>query len=97
MDSILGPGRGLVLVTSGTWIRNSVLFRQVRGDEAEGVSMNKSAGNAFRLDRRHVAGNTVAASAAVFVVRVFFEGGRARPIRRGWTMTIKADLVRRFS
>lgn len=96
-DSILGPGCGLVPVTGSACVRNSVLVRHRWGAEAEGVSANKRSGNPFRLDRGHVAGNAIAASAAVFVVRVFFESGRVRSIRGGRTMTIKADLVRRLS
>jgi len=59
--------------------------------------MNKSAGNAFRLDRGHVASNATAAGTSAFVVRVFFESSRVRPIRRGRAMTIQADLIRRLS
>lgn len=80
-DSLLGPSRRFVLVTGSAGIGNSVLVRHGRGNEAEGVSMNKSAGNAFRLDRGHVTSNANTAGTTVFVVCVFFERGRARPIR----------------
>lgn len=49
-------------------IRNPVLLGQGRPDEAEGVSVNKGAGNAFRFDRRHVARHAVTTQSAGLVV-----------------------------
>ena len=56
--------------------------------------MNVGAGNALTLDLRHVAGDTLASGAAVFMMRVRFQRGFMRSVWKIRTMTVHADLVR---
>jgi hypothetical protein len=44
--------------------------------------MNVGVGNSFSLDLWHVARDALASCGTDFVVRVFFERGGARPVRR---------------
>ena len=59
--------------------------------------MDIGAGNAFRFDLRHMAGNALGSGAAVFMMRVFFEGGGVGSIRGRRAVAVEADLVRGFS
>lgn len=64
--------------------------------EAKCMGVNKGTRNAFTFNLRHVARNTLASRTAIFVMRVFFERSRVRPVRRGWPVAIQTYLVCRF-
>ena len=51
----------------------------------------------FRLNRRHVAGYALASRAALFVMRVLFEGCCSRAVRRERPVAVEADGVGRLS
>ena len=78
---IFRPRRRLVFVTRCARVGDAVLVGHHRGDHTKRVSMDKSSGNTFALNRRHVAGNAVASRAAILVVTVLFEARSVRPVR----------------
>ena len=53
-------------------IGNFVFVRHRWRDETESMSVDESARRPFSFNRWHMAGHTLAACAAVFVVRVLF-------------------------
>lgn len=67
-------------MTGRACIWNRVPLRHFRRDEAEGMGVDKRPGNAFSFDRGHVAGDTLAPGAALFVMGVLFEGRLARAV-----------------
>ena len=93
---ILGPCRRFVRVTRCAWIGEVVFVRHGRCNEPECMGMNVSAGNALTFDLRHMTGDTLASGAAVFMMRVRFQRGLMRSVRRIRAMTVQADLVRGF-
>jgi hypothetical protein len=50
-----------------------------------------------RRNFRHMAGNAAATRRPLLVMRVLFDGGRARTIQGKRAVAIQAELVRRFS
>lgn len=86
---ILCPDRGFVLVTGSARVGNPVFVGHLRRNEPEGMSMDKSAGNALCFDFRHMTGHASTAGAAGFMVCMLFESGRARTVRRRQPMTIQ--------
>ena len=58
--------------------------------------MNVGAGNAFTLDLRHMADNTLASGTTGFMVGMRLQRGLVRPVWRIRAMTVQADLVRGF-
>ena len=91
------PSRRFPRMTRRAGTRNPILVCRRRRDEPEGMRVHKSTWHPFAFDRRHMAGNALASSAAIFVMRVFRERGRVRPVRRRRSVTIEADLIRRLS
>ena len=90
------PSRRFTRMTGSTRTRNPILVCRRRRDEAERMRVHERAWNAFGFDGRHMTGNALASGAAIFVVRVFRERGRVRPVRRRRSMAIQADLIRRL-
>ena len=62
-------------------IRNLVFSRHHRGDEVKSMRVNKGAGRAFRFDRRHMAGDALAARTTILVMRMLLDSSCARTIR----------------
>jgi hypothetical protein len=57
-----------------------IWYLTVEADEFERMRTDKRVRRPFRLDLRHVAGNALAAGAVLFVMRMLFERGGARPV-----------------
>jgi len=68
-------------MTRSARVRNLVLVRHHRSDELEGMRVNEGVRRTLGLDCRHVAGDALAARAAILVVRVLFDRRRARTVR----------------
>lgn len=90
---VVCPGRRFICVARNTRIGNLVLIGHRGRDEPECVRVNHGVSWPFRFNRWHVARDTLASRAAVFVMRVFFKSSGARPIGRRRTMTIQTNLV----
>jgi hypothetical protein len=61
------------------------------------VGTHEGPRHALGRDLRHMTGYTLAAGAACFVVRVFFQTRYVRPIGRVCRMAVQADLVSRLA
>ena len=74
------PRSGLIRMARSARIGDLVFIRHPWRDESERVRVNERAGRAFGFDFRHVTGDALAACAALFVVSMFLDGCRARPV-----------------
>src|ERR1700722_780330 len=84
---LVGPVGGLVCVARRAGVWHLVLVSHGRRDELERMRADEGAGDALGLDLWHMAGDTLAAGAAVLMVGVLFETRRARSLGGGRNMT----------
>src|SRR5579864_4621414 len=82
------PCGGLILMAGSTGIGNFVSVGLGGRDEAERVRVNERARHPFGFNLRHVAGDTLVASAAGFVMGVLFDGTGVGPSRGSWAVAV---------
>ena len=97
LHGVSGPCSGFVRVAGSAGIGDPVAVRHGWRDESKRMRVHEAVGNALRFDRWHVAGNALTSSASGLVVRVFFQRGSARPVRRQGSVTIEAQRARGLS
>ena len=78
---VSGPRSTRIGMARSARVRNLVLLRHHGSDELESMCVNKGAGRAFGFDCRHMAGDALAARAAILVVRMLFDRGCPWTIR----------------
>ena len=74
-------------------VRNLVLVRHRGGYKLERVRMNEGVWRSFCFDGGHVTGYALAPSTTLFVMRMLFNRGGTRPIRRRGAVAIHAELA----
>jgi hypothetical protein len=62
-------------------------------DKTESVGVDESARDTFRLNFRHMARYALTARTTGFVLRVLFQGGRVRAVRRRRAVTIETNPI----
>jgi hypothetical protein len=87
------PGSALFGMARSAGVRNLVLVCHRGGYKPERVRMNEGAWRSFRFDGGHVTGYALAPCTTLFVMRMLFDCGGTRPIRRRGTVAIHAELV----
>lgn len=78
---ISSPGGGFIRVAGRARIGNLVFVCHRGRDEFERVRVNERACRTFGFNFRHVTGDALASCAALFVMSMFFDRGRARAVR----------------
>lgn len=95
-QGIRGPRRCFICMTDVTRVRNLQGFAHGRSDKAEGMAadihITKSLGNF-----RHVTGNALAAGTGRRVMRMRFNGGSVRPVRRIGAVAVEAQAAGWFA